>query len=54
MSIVREIGVIVRNVYAKDPSKLALWESVSHVEKVARRSRPKDDGDNAPPPPAQG
>ena len=52
MGIVREINVIVSNVYAKDPAKLALWESVSHVEKVARRSRPKD-GDNAPPPPAQ-
>lgn len=53
LSIVREIGVIVRNVYARDPAKLALWESVSHVEKVGRRSRPADD-DNEPPPPAQG
>lgn len=53
MSIVRELGVIVRNVYAKDPAKLALWESVSHVEKTGRRSRPDEDDDNKSTPPAQ-
>jgi hypothetical protein len=49
LRLVRELGVIVRNTYADDPSKLALWESVSHVEKIPRRSRPGDD-DNQPPP----
>jgi len=50
--LVRELGVIVRNVYARDPAKLALWESVSHVEKAGRRSRHDDDVPQ-PPPPAQ-
>lgn len=49
--IVRELGVVVRNVYADNPAKLALWRSVSHVERPARRARPKEDGNQ--PPPAQ-
>ena len=53
LRLVRELGVIVRNVYARDPTKLALWESVSHVEKSGRRSRRDDDEDPQPPPPAQ-
>jgi len=31
LRLARELGVIVRNVYADDPAKLALWESVAHV-----------------------
>jgi hypothetical protein len=53
LRLVRELGVIVRNVYAGDPAKLALWESASHVEKAGRRSRHHDDGDTQAPPPAQ-
>lgn len=49
LQLVRELDVLVRNVYAKDPTKLALWESASHVEKLPRRSRTKGDG-NSPPP----
>ena len=51
LRIVRELGVIVRNTYAQDPAKLALWQSASHVEKPSRRARPKGEG-NQPPPPA--
>lgn len=53
LRLVRELGVIVRNVYAKDPAKLALWESVSRVEKTGRRSRRAEDGDGQPTPPAE-
>lgn len=52
LSIVRELSVIVRNLYAKDPVKLARWKSVSHVEKPPRRSRKKGN-DDPPPPPTQ-
>ena len=51
LRVVRELGVVVRNVYAKDPAKLALWESVSHVEKAGRRSH--HDDDTQPPSPVQ-
>lgn len=54
MSIVRELAVIMRNVYARDPAKLALWESISRVEKVGHRPRPTDEDDEEPTPPAQG
>lgn len=54
LRLVRELGVIVRNVYAADPAKLTLWESVSHVEKSGRRRGAGDDANNnQPPPPAQ-
>jgi len=54
LSLVRELRVLVRNAYAKDPVKLALWKSVSHVEKPPRRSRKKKgNGGDPPPPPAQ-
>lgn len=52
--IVRELGVIICNVYTEDSSKVALWESVSHVEKVPRRARQKEDDGSQPAPPAQG
>jgi hypothetical protein len=52
LQIVRELSVLILNTYAHDPPKLALWESASHVEKLPRRTRPKTDG-NQPPPPAQ-
>ncbi|MFL6333539.1 MAG: hypothetical protein ACJ754_09550 [Pyrinomonadaceae bacterium] len=45
----RELHVVVRNVYAEDPAKLALWESVSHVEKPTRRGRKKNSGNQPPP-----
>jgi hypothetical protein len=51
MYIVRELRVVVRNVY-KDPTKRTLWDSVSHVEKSPHRARQQGDG-NQPPPPAQ-
>lgn len=51
LRVVRELGVIMHNVYVGDPAKLALWESVSHVEKAGRRTRHEDD--TQPPPPAQ-
>ena len=38
---VREIDALVRNTLASDPSALAAWESASHVEKPARKSRQK-------------
>ncbi len=50
----RELGVIVRNVYAKDPTKLALWESVSHVEKASRRAPQEQDDGSQPPSASQG
>jgi hypothetical protein len=50
LRLVRELGVVVRNTYADDPSKLALWDSASHVEKPPRRVRPKSDGNQTPPP----
>jgi hypothetical protein len=52
LRLVRELGVIVRNAYTNNPSKLALWDSASHVEKPPRRSRPNGNG-NQPQPPAQ-
>ncbi len=48
--LVRELRVVVLNTYADNPSKLALWESASHVQKPLRRTRPKDDGNQTPPP----
>jgi hypothetical protein len=48
LQIVRALGVLVCNVYADDPAKLALWESASHVEKPPRRSRPKGNNGNTP------
>lgn len=38
---VREIDALVRNTFAADPSALAAWESASHVERPARKSRQK-------------
>jgi hypothetical protein len=49
--LVRELTVIVHNVYANDPAKLALWDSASHVEKPTRRGRKKGNGNQPPPPP---
>lgn len=48
--LVRELHVVVLNTYAEDSSKLALWESASHVEKPPRRARSKGDGNPTPPP----
>lgn len=53
LQIVRELSVVVHNIYANDPTKLALWKSVSHVEKPPRRSRKKKDNGDPTPPPAQ-
>ena len=38
---VREIDALVRNTFHSDPSALAAWESASHVERPARKSRQK-------------
>lgn len=55
LRVVRELSVIVRNVYVKDSSKRAFWESVSHVEKASRRTQQdEDDDDGSQPPPSQG
>ena len=53
LRLVRELSVIVRNVYAGDLAKLALWESASNVEKIGHRSRREEADDTQPPPPAQ-
>lgn len=50
LQIARELDVIARNIYANDSSKLALWESVSHIEKPPRKSRKKDNNNQPPPP----
>lgn len=50
LELVRELRVVVRNIYAEDPAKLALWESLSHVEKPTRRGRKKKSSGNQPPP----
>jgi hypothetical protein len=50
LQLVRELRVVVRNTYAHDPAKLALWESAFHVEKATHRGRKKDDDNNQPPP----
>lgn len=38
-ALVRELDAIVRNKYRNNPATLAAWESVSHVERVARRKK---------------
>jgi hypothetical protein len=53
MRIVRELGVVIENVYAADPAKLAHWESVSHVEKTPRRAPKEEDDGGESTPPAQ-
>lgn len=40
MQIVRELNVIMRNLFADSPGKLVAWLSASHVERPAQRSRP--------------
>jgi hypothetical protein len=41
LHVVRELDALVRNTFASDPSALAAWESASHVERPARKSRQK-------------
>jgi len=50
LRVVREIGALVRNNYAEDPSTLAAWESASHVERPTRRGRHKSGGSPEPVP----
>lgn len=38
---VRELGAIVRNIYADNDAELAAWESASHVERAPRRAEAK-------------
>jgi hypothetical protein len=40
MVIVRVLDGIVRNRYANDPGKLAVWVSASHVEKAPAKKPP--------------
>jgi len=37
---VRELGPIMRNIFAGDMATLAAWESASHIERAPRRNRP--------------
>jgi hypothetical protein len=41
LAAVRELDVIMRNVYADSPTELAEWESASRVERPARRAQTK-------------
>ena len=52
LQLVRELRVLVLNIYDNDPAKLALWVSASHIERPPRRSRRKNNS-NPPPPPTQ-
>ena len=50
---VRELGSIMRNVYAADAAPLAEWESASHVERAPRHAEEEAATPPAPPAPAQ-
>jgi len=49
--LVGRLNIIVRNKYAKDPAKLAAWESASRLEHPAHSKH--GDENNAPPPAPQ-
>ena len=53
LEAVRELSVIVRNMYASNEAELAAWESASHVERAPQRAEEEEDSP-AEPPPAQG
>lgn len=51
-AVVRELDAVVRNLFREEPTTIREWESISHVERTARRN-----GEEAPArstPPAQG
>jgi hypothetical protein len=49
---VRELDVIVRNVFAGNDAELAAWESASHVERAPRRAEEEEEESPAEPAPA--
>lgn len=53
LEAVRELSVIVRNVYADNDAELAAWESASHVERAPRRAEEEEEEEETPPPPPQ-
>jgi hypothetical protein len=53
LEAVRELDVIVRNIYADNEAELAAWESANHVERAPRRAEEEEEPPNQPPP-AQG
>ncbi|HEX8188520.1 MAG TPA: hypothetical protein VF586_09225 [Pyrinomonadaceae bacterium] len=50
---VRELGVIVRNIYADNEAELVAWESASHVEQAPRRAEGEEEEPPATSAPAQ-
>ena len=49
----RELDVIVRNVYRDNETESAAWESASHVERAPRRAEAEEEEPSAQPAPAQ-
>ena len=52
LEAVRELGAIVRNVFAGNEAELAAWESASRVERAPRRA--EEEEEEPQPAPAQG
>jgi hypothetical protein len=40
LSLLRELGPIMVNMFADDPTVLAAWTSASHIERPARKAAP--------------
>jgi hypothetical protein len=51
LEAVRELSVIVRNVYADNEAELAAWESASHVERAPRRAEEEEEAPTPEPEP---
>jgi hypothetical protein len=49
LEAVRELNVIVHNVYGDNPMELAAWESASHVGRAPHHAEEEEE---PPPPPA--
>jgi hypothetical protein len=49
---VKILNAIYHNVFAGDPETLGAWKTVSHVEKVASKKKPKPGGPKPPTPPS--
>jgi hypothetical protein len=47
LEIVRELDAVIRNIFVEDAAALAAWESASHVERAARRTRANSQPDAA-------
>lgn len=53
LEAVRELDVIVRNIYRDNEAELAAWESAGHVERAPRRAEEEEEESPAQPAPAQ-